>query len=237
MRSRSLLLALATALGLGLVTATPAAAEPDASGRIVWTQVLDEEFSTARIVSARPDGSGVRRLTRPGPGTFDLNAAISPDGRHVVFEGTLPDESIRLIIVGSDGRGEGVLNLGCLDTCYGDVDPTWTPSGGGIVFTRIIGPFDQVNESARSAVLYTVRIDGTGLRRLSEPGIDGVVERADRGSHRVRDIWDRRRGRADTRHRDRPSHLLVVGGLHQQDSLRDQQRYPPQSQLQSHLVA
>ena len=28
------------------------------AGRIVWTQVLDSNFTTARLVSARPDGSG-----------------------------------------------------------------------------------------------------------------------------------------------------------------------------------
>jgi len=55
-------------------------------------------------------------------------------------------------------------------------NPGWTPDGQRIVFTRVIGPFDQVNTSARSAVLYTARPDGSGMRRLSQPGIDGVYE-------------------------------------------------------------
>jgi len=55
-------------------------------------------------------------------------------------------------------------------------DPGWTPDGQRIVFTRVIGPFDQVNTSARSAVLYAARPDGSGMRRLSQPGIDGVYE-------------------------------------------------------------
>jgi hypothetical protein len=40
----------------------------------------------------------------------------------------------------------------------------------------VVGPFDLVNESVRSAVLHTVKLDGTGLRRLSQPGIDGGFE-------------------------------------------------------------
>jgi Tol biopolymer transport system component len=44
------------------------------------------------------------------------------------------------------------------------------------VFTRVMGPFDAVNESARSAVLWKSKLDGSRLVRLSEPGIDGVFE-------------------------------------------------------------
>ena len=40
----------------------------------------------------------------------------------------------------------------------------------------MIGPFDLINQSAHSAVLYTARPDGSGMRRLSQRGIDGVYE-------------------------------------------------------------
>lgn len=174
MRTRALLAALTVTLALAM--ATPAVAGQEQATRIVWTQVLDDEFTTARIVSARPDGSGLRAITHPGPGEFDLNAVISPDGSRVVFERTLPDQSTQIIIVGADGRGEHVLDLGCVDPCAVDLDPSWTLSGRRIVFTRVVGPFDLVNDSARSAVLHTANLDGTGVRRLSEPGIDGVFE-------------------------------------------------------------
>lgn len=174
MRSRALLAALTVALGLA--TATPAVAGQEHATRIVWTQILDDEGTTARIVSAQPDGSGLRALTYPAAGAFDLNAVISPDGSQVVFERDLDDGSTQIIIVGADGRGEHVLDLGCVDPCAVDLDPSWTPSVRRIVFTRVVGPFDQVNDSARSAVLHTANPDGTGVRRLSEPGIDGVFE-------------------------------------------------------------
>ena len=40
----------------------------------------------------------------------------------------------------------------------------------------MIGPFDLIDQSAHSAVLYTARPDGSGMRRLSQRGIDGVYE-------------------------------------------------------------
>ena len=174
MRTRALLAALTVTLALA--TAAPAVAGQERATRIVWTQVLDDEFTTARIVSARPDGSGLRALTRPAAGEFDLNAVISPDGSRVVFERDLADGSAQIHIVGADGRGERALDLGCVDPCALDVDPGWTPDGRRITFTPVIGPFDQVNDSARSAVLHTANLDGSGVRRLSEPGIDGAFE-------------------------------------------------------------
>ena len=45
-----------------------------------------------------------------------------------------------------------------------------------LTFTRVVGPFDQPGGSARSAVLWTANLDGSHVRRLSQPGIDGVYE-------------------------------------------------------------
>jgi TolB protein len=146
------------------------------AGRIVWTQVLNDHFSRARIVSARPDGSGLRALTHPGPKTVDINAVISPDGSQVVFERERPSGPSVVGMVGATGRGEHIVPLRCISPCAGAQDPGWTPDGRRIVFTRIIGPFDGPGGAARSAVLYTARPDGTGMRRLSPPGIDGVYE-------------------------------------------------------------
>jgi len=146
------------------------------AGRIVWTQVLDDTFSTARLVSGRPDGSGLRVLTHPGAKQFDIEAAISPDGSRVAFERDLPSGRSVLEMVRADGRGAHTIPVSCTNPCAGVDIPTWTPSGRHIIFTRVIGPFDRVNHSARSAVLYIARPDGSGMRRLSQGGIDGAYE-------------------------------------------------------------
>jgi TolB protein len=169
----AILTALTVAVPAQATTRGPVGREP---GRIVWTQVLDGTFKTARLVSGRPDGSGLRVLTDPGAKQFDIDAAVSPDGSRVLFERDLPTGRSVLEMVGSNGRGAHVVPVSCTNPCAGVQAPSWTPSGRHIVFSRIFGPFDRVNTSARSAVLYIARPDGSGMRRISQRGIDGVYE-------------------------------------------------------------
>jgi len=176
-KNRSRLAALIAAATLTtLASCEPAHATTHvSSGRIVWTQTLDDQGTTARLVSARPDGSGLRTLTHPKAKQFDINADVSPDGSRVLFERDLPSSSV-LGMVGASGRGEHTVPVPCTGQCNGPQDPGWTADGRRIVFTRVIGPFNRVNNSAHSAVLYTARPDGSDVRRLSQPGIDGVYE-------------------------------------------------------------
>jgi hypothetical protein len=145
------------------------------AGRIVWTQVLDSNFTTARLVSAGPDGSGFRVLTHPGPKRFDIDVAVSPDGRQVLFERDLPSGRSVLRMVGAGGGRVHIVPVRCTDPCAGLDNPGWA-GGRRIAFTRVMGPFDGPGGAARSAVLYTARLDGSGMRRLSQRGIDGVYE-------------------------------------------------------------
>ena len=176
--------ALAAAATLAALTvAAPAQAATRGSqgradaGRIVWTQVLDDTFTTARLVSARPDGSGLRVLTHPGAKVFDIDAVVSPDGSRVLFERDLrPTAAPPWRWSAATGGERTLVPVSCANPCAGWYNPGWTPSGRRIVFTRVIGPFDLINQSAHSAVLYTARPDGSGMRRLSQRGIDGVYE-------------------------------------------------------------
>ena len=78
--------------------------------------------------------------------------------------------------MGANGQNEHSLDLGCVDPCVADLTPTWLPAGNRLAFTPIIGPFDAPNDSAHSAVLHTARLNGSHVRRLSQPGIDGKLE-------------------------------------------------------------
>ena len=130
----------------------------------------------------RPDRH--RRRSRPGrarvdaarAGVHDIDPAISPDGRWVAFERDHEDGSADIGLVRADGRDEHVVDLGCTEPCADDLGPTWSPDGKRLLFTRVVGPFDAPNESAASAVLWTSDLEGKHVRRVSEPGIDGVFE-------------------------------------------------------------
>src|SRR3984957_9760419 len=148
---------------------------PAQSGRIVWTQVLDSNFTTARLVSARPDSRGFRVLTHPGPKRFDIDAVVSPDGRQVLFERDLPSGRSVLEMVGAGGGRVRIVPVRCTDPCAGLDNPGWAGSRR-IAFSRVMGRFDGPGRAAHSAVLYHARRAGSGMRRLSQHGIDGVYE-------------------------------------------------------------
>ena len=101
-----------------------------------------------------------------------------PTARRVVFERDFVDESIpaEIHLANVSGTDRRQLDLGCVDPCVLDSAPTWLRGGGRLAYTPVIGPFDQVNGSATSAVLHTSRLDGSGYERLSQPGIDGAFE-------------------------------------------------------------
>jgi len=148
-----------------------------AKSRIVWSRFPRQTGDRLQLVSAHPDGSHLRKLTRPGKHVQDIDASISPNGRQVAFErDDLTKETSRVVLVRASGHKAHTLDLGCVDPCVADVTPDWLPAGNRFAFTPVLGPFDEPHDSAHSAVLYTARRDGSHLRRLSEPGIDGKFE-------------------------------------------------------------
>ena len=130
---------------------------------------------TVQLVISDARGQGLRELTRPAEGVRDIEASISPDGRLVAFERDYLDRT-QIYIVGTNGRGEREVPIECTDPCTGPQIPAWTPDGRHIAFTLVVGPFDLVNDSARSAVLWVTDLNGKNPTRLSEPGIDGTLE-------------------------------------------------------------
>lgn len=125
------------------------------------------------LVVARADGSHRHSLTNVIPGEGDIDAQISPDGRWVMYEHDTPQTStVRL--VRPDGSGNHAVDIPCIDPCAGiGGGPTWL-TNRRIAFVVLAGPFD--NGVAASAVFWTARVDGSDLRRFSEPGIEGRFE-------------------------------------------------------------
>lgn len=150
---------------------------PDERGtQLAWSRFVDLDFSAARIVIRRFEGGPVRELTHSTDGVQDIDPKFSPDGSRILFERDKPDGTTDIVVVNTDGTGEHVLPLGCVDPCAADVSPTWGPDGNHVYFSRVVGPFDQPNGSARSAVLWRSRLNGTGLTRITPPGVDPTYE-------------------------------------------------------------
>jgi len=145
--------------------ATNAAWAPDAS-RLVFEQDFAD---SARIFTMRPDGSDVRSLTPTG---LQGMPAYSPNGRRIVFDRTLPDEDALWTMKadGSDLRQVTHNRKPGKGECRCEGSPVYSPRSDRIAFVRSID--DQ------RAALFSVRPDGSGLRRLT-PWSMGVAGKVD----------------------------------------------------------
>jgi Tol biopolymer transport system component len=133
-----------------------------------WIVFTSERGGSADVYRMHPDGSGLEELT-DGP-SYDDQAALSPDGRTLAFVST---------------RDGGTANIWLLDLATrhysnltkntaGNYRPSWSPDGQWIAFSS-----DRDAKQTRAepsweieqvTAIYIVRADGSGLRRLSEPG-------------------------------------------------------------------
>jgi Tol biopolymer transport system component len=169
----------AAILGLAVTSwAAPSASasavggQPSTKGIIVWTNRTPA--GSEHLLIARADGARQRVLTPALADTFDFNAQVAPDGAWIAYEHNTP-ETATIHLVRPDGTRDHAIDVGCVDPCAAAVAPTWL-SNSRLAFTRVDGPFDPVTGVPASAVLWSSRIDGSDVRRLSQSGIDGTFE-------------------------------------------------------------
>jgi len=109
------------------------------------------QYGSAWISTIRPDGTGLRRLTR-GDGNQHF-PSWSPDGRQLVVRSALPTSKGLTIVDAESGR----TTLVTPDTGTDNL-PAWSPDGQWILFTsRRDGDWE----------IYAIHPDGAGLRRLT----------------------------------------------------------------------
>ena len=144
----------------------PLAAGLDPSGA-VWATHDSVVFAAgppggAHLYTTRVDGTDARRLTSDAGSQDD--PAVSRDGSTVVFvqrseQGV--NEGLRSLSL-RDGRTESLTPaVGTAVLGAGDEHPTYSADGSQIAFVRV------VDGNTTMSALWTVRSDGTGLRRLT----------------------------------------------------------------------
>jgi Tol biopolymer transport system component len=102
------------------------------------------------IWAVHADGTGLREIAR------GENARWSPDGTKLVLGSPTARSTGDLFIVDADGGGRRLL----LASPELDQPAGWSPNGKRILFTRF------TDSSGRRTEIYTVNVDGTGLKRL-----------------------------------------------------------------------
>jgi Tol biopolymer transport system component len=141
-----------------------AAFAPDGTS-LVFTSERD---GSADLYRMKPEGGGVERLT-DSP-SYDDQAAFSPDGRQVAFVTTRVDGTADLWILDLASKNARALTSGP----GGDFRPSWSPDGRWIAFSSDRSstlPFAHGRwEHLHVVDIYIVHPDGSGLKRISEPG-------------------------------------------------------------------
>ena len=120
-------------------------------------------YANSDIWLVRPNGTGLRRLTRTAgseshPGD-EGTPAFSPDGRRIAFS-TNRDRQQEIYVMDADGTGVRRLTRA---PGRDDILPRWSPDGRSIAFTGT--PFPQGQPS-----VYVVPAAGGAVRRLTAGG-------------------------------------------------------------------
>jgi Tol biopolymer transport system component len=155
-------------LALGVGAGDARAAFPGGNGRIAfavqeWRRAdpclptphgCEPDFVSSRIETVSPNGRGrrvLREFAPPDGVSIDASPTWSPTGRLLAF-----DQGVRLATIRSDGTRLRRLP----PLTISDREPTWSPDGRRLAF---VGE----GRCLYCSRLYSVRRDGTGLRRLT----------------------------------------------------------------------
>ncbi len=141
------------AAGVGLVAASLTSAQagataPGQNGPIVYQSAVGNHI---QLFTVRPDGSGVRRLTRFAD-SDSVHASWSPDGTRIAFERAFAKHAA-IYTMNLDGSDLVSLTPHGLQGL-----PSYSPDGTTIVFDRTLPKEDS---------LWVMNADGTGLRQLT----------------------------------------------------------------------
>ena len=126
--------------------------------------VVNDNAAIVGIFTTNADGSGLKQLTQKKKRsvTEDHRPTWSPDGRRVAFQRLDRSKSRGAIfVVNANGAHLRQVTPYSLD----GANPRWSRDG-----TRILFNNDEESGSGNPANLYTIRLDGTGLTKLTNYG-------------------------------------------------------------------
>ena len=146
-------------------------APPD-RGRIVFRRWSDPAQTRGEIFTIAPDGSDERQLPSPPARSSDDYPDFASDGSLIAFQRCDERQTCRILTVLPDGtalrRVGGCRPVGAAPRCTSMSYPAIAPTDGRIAFVRA-SRSEQDDEYTRQGI-FTMRMDGTGLRRVTLPG-------------------------------------------------------------------
>ena len=128
----------------------------------------------------RFDGTGLTRLTQTSD-RGEADVSVSEDGSLVAYMDTYidpPNDYTEIRVMNSDGSRPKMVYKGGKDRISSVHDPEISPDNTRVVFSQVNPEYKNFpnNPNANTAHdILSVRLDGSGLRRLTEPGPISVI--------------------------------------------------------------
>jgi Tol biopolymer transport system component len=186
MRRAALLLSAIVLVGAVAAIVVPAlATTPGKDGLIAFTRYrLQNSPLRSEIFVAKPDGTGLKRVSHSARPVEDDQAHWSPDGAWIVFDRCTSSGPCSVWLVRPDGSGQRLLSAGCPSgrlppVCVDDSNPAFTPDGRHVVFQHEFGRIKhgRLGDSIEHSQIVRIDLNGmhlTVLRRLD--GYRGDLE-------------------------------------------------------------
>jgi Tol biopolymer transport system component len=156
-----------------MMLAVPAAAlatAPGKNGQVAFRRYLGPNRTKGAVFIASRDGTGERQLTTaPGKQSDDF-PDVSPDGSLVAFQRCAL--TCGIWVVHTDGTGLRRVDDGCSGgrtppRCTDNSYPAISPDGTEIAYVRFFGRIRK--DEPDHIGIYRMRMDGSGVRRVSLP--------------------------------------------------------------------
>jgi Tol biopolymer transport system component len=149
------------------------------NGLIAFTRYrLQNAPVWSEIFVARPDGSGLKKVSHSPTAVEDDQAQFSPDGKLIVFDRCMSNGPCSVWLVRRDGSGQQRISAACPSNklppvCVDDSNPSFGPDGRHILLQRKSGRIGHDSTGDQVERSEIVRTDLAGDNAVVVRRLDG----------------------------------------------------------------